>query len=163
MAKRAAALSSAWLPDSSPKDASMKEIIATPDAPAALGPYAQGVKVNNTLYISGQLPINPKNNQLLEGSIAEQTEQVLLNLRAILEEGGAHLDDVVKVTIFLKDLANFEEMNRVYEMFFPNTAVSTNLLPARSTVQVARLPRDADIEIEAIAVISREYQTPELF
>lgn len=141
----------------------MKEIIATPDAPAALGPYAQAVKVNDTIYVSGQLPLNPKNREMITGDITAQTEQVLLNIRAILEEGGAHLDDIVKVTIFLKDLQNFDAVNRVYEMFFPNTETSTNLLPARSTIEVSRLPRDADIEIEAVAVIARDYQTPELF
>ena len=141
----------------------MKEIIATPDAPAAIGPYAQAVKVNDMIFVSGQLPYNPKNRELLTGGIKEQTEQVLLNLRSILEEGGAHLDDVVKVTIFMKNLGDFDAMNEVYELFFPNNEHSTNLLPARSTVEVSRLPRDAGIEIDAIAVISRDYVTPELF
>jgi 2-iminobutanoate/2-iminopropanoate deaminase len=135
----------------------MKEIIATPDAPAAIGPYAQAVKVNDMIFVSGQLPYNPKNRELITGPIAAQTEQVLLNIRSILEEGGAHLDDVVKVTIYLQDLNNFDAMNEVYELFFPNNENSTNLLPARSTVEVARLPRDAGIEIDAIAVISRDY------
>ncbi|HEX8465653.1 MAG TPA: RidA family protein [Abditibacterium sp.] len=141
----------------------MKEIIATAEAPAALGPYAQGVKVNDMIFVSGQLPLNPKNREMVTGDIGAQTEQVLLNIRSILEEGGANLDDIVKVTIFMRDLDDFDAMNRVYEMFFPNTDTSTNLLPARSTVEVSRLPRDADIEMEAIAVIARDYQTPELF
>lgn len=141
----------------------MKEIIATADAPAALGPYAQGVKVNDTIYVSGQLPINPKTNQLLTGSIGAQTEQVLVNMREILEEGGARLDDVVKITIYMTDLDHFDEMNRVFAYFFPNTETSTNLLPARVTVEVSRLPRGAEIEIDCIAVISRDYIAPELY
>ncbi len=141
----------------------MIEIIATPDAPAAIGPYAQAVKVNDMIFVSGQLPYNPKNREFVSGGIEAQTEQVLLNIRSILEEGGAHLDDIVKVTIYMKDLENFEAMNEVYELFFPNNENSTNLLPARSTVEVSRLPRDAQIEIDAIAVISRDYMTPELF
>ncbi len=135
----------------------MKEIIATPEAPAAIGPYAQAVKVNDMIFVSGQLPYNPKNRELIVGPIEAQTEQVLLNIRSILEEGGAHLDDVVKVTIYLQDLNNFDAMNEVYELFFPNNENSTNLLPARSTIEVSRLPRDAGIEIDAIAVISHDY------
>lgn len=141
----------------------MKEIIATPDAPAAIGPYAQAVKVNDMIFVSGQLPLNPKNRQMVTGDISAQTEQVLENLRSILEEGGANLNDVVKVNIYMKDLNQFDAMNRVYEMFFPNSEASTNLLPSRSTVEVSRLPRDADIEIDCIAVIARDYMTPELF
>jgi len=141
----------------------MKEVIATADAPVALGAYSQAVKVNDMIFLSGQLPISPKTNELISGTITEQTVQVLTNIREILEEGGARMDDVVKVTIFLQDLSNFDEMNRAYQRFFPNSETSTNLLPARSTVQVARLPRDADLEIECIAVISRDYQAPELY
>ncbi len=141
----------------------MKEIIATADAPAALGPYAQGIKVNDMIFASGQLPINPKTNELVGGSIREQTEQVLLNLRAILEEGEATLDDIVKVTIYMIDLDDFDAMNGVYKLFFPNTETSTNLLPARVTVQVSRLPRDAQIEMDAIAVISHSRYEPELY
>jgi 2-iminobutanoate/2-iminopropanoate deaminase len=141
----------------------MKEIIATADAPAAIGPYAQAVKVNDMIFVSGQLPLNPKNREMVTGDIASQTEQVLTNIRAILEEGGANLNDVVKVTIYMKDLGQFNAVNAVYELFFPNSEYSTNLLPARATVEVSRLPMDADIEIDCIAVISRDYLTPELF
>ena len=141
----------------------MKEIIATPDAPAALGPYAQAIKVNDMIFVSGQLPINPKTNALVGNSITEQTEQVLLNLRAILEEAAANLDDIVKINIYMIDLNDFDEMNRIYQLFFPNTAVSTNLLPARATVQVARLPRDAQIEMDAIAVITHDEYVPEFY
>ena len=141
----------------------MKEVILTPDAPAAIGPYSQGLKVNDMVFVSGQLPVNPKTNALITGGIAAQTEQTLLNIREILEEGGARLDDVVKVTVYMKDLSQFDDMNRVYTMFFPVSETAHNLLPARATVEVSRLPRDADIEIECIAVIARDYQTPELF
>ena len=141
----------------------MKAIIATADAPAALGPYAQAIKVNDMIFASGQLPVNPKTNEIVPGGITEQTEQALLNLRAVLEEGEATLDDIVKVNIYMIDLEDFDAMNAVYKLFFPNTETSTNLLPARSTVQVARLPRDAQIEMEAIAVITHSRYEPELY
>ena len=141
----------------------MKEILATADAPAALGPYAQGIKVNDMIFASGQLPINPKTNELVNGGIREQTEQVLLNLRSIMEEGEASLNDIVKVTIYMMDLNDFDAMNSVYKLFFPNTETSSNLLPARVTIQVSRLPRDAQIEMDAIAVISRSSYEPELY
>ena len=141
----------------------MKEIIATADAPAALGPYAQAIKVNDMIFASGQLPINPKTNEIVPGGIKEQTEQVLLNLRAVMEEGEATLDDIVKVNIYMTDLEDFAAMNSVYQLFFPNTEISTNLLPARVTVQVARLPRDAQIEMDATAVITHSSYEPELY
>ena len=141
----------------------MKQAIATAEAPPAIGPYAQAIKVNDMVFVSGQLPLNPKTRQLITGDIAAQTEQVLVNIRAILEEADATLDDVVKVTIYLKDLNQFDVVNKIYAYFFPNTETSTNLLPARSTVEVSRLPRDADIEIDAIAVISKGYIAPELY
>ena len=135
----------------------MKTIIATADAPPALGPYAQAVKVNDTLYVSGQLPMDARTRQLIGGSITEQTEQVLINMREILEEGGATLDHVVKVTIYLKDMNDFDEMNKTYEMYF------RNLPPARSTVEVARLPKDAALEMDCIAVITSGGYDPEMF
>lgn len=135
----------------------MKSIIATADAPPALGPYAQAVKVNDTLYVSGQLPMDARTRQLIGGSITAQTEQVLINMREILEEGGATLDHVVKVTIYLKDMNDFDEMNKVYAMYF------RNLPPARSTVEVARLPKDAALEMDCIAVITSSGYDPELF
>ena len=141
----------------------MKEIIATADAPTALGPYVQAIKVNDMIFVSGQLPINPKTNNLVAGSITEQTEQVLLNIRAILEQAEATLDDIVKINIYMIDLDDFAEMNRVYQLFFPNNDVSTNLLPARATVQVARLPRDATIEMDAIAVLSQDTYNPDFY
>jgi 2-iminobutanoate/2-iminopropanoate deaminase len=135
----------------------MKTIVATADAPPALGPYAQAVKVNDTLYVSGQLPLDPRTGQLTGGTIAEQTEQVITNMRAILEEGGATLDHVVKVTIYMRDLSQFDELNKMYTMFF------RELPPARSTVEVSRLPKDAAIEMDCIAVITSNYYEPELF
>lgn len=135
----------------------MKTIVATADAPPALGPYAQAVKVNDTLYVSGQLPMDARTRQLIGGSITAQTEQVLINMREILEEGGATLDHVVKVTIYLKDMNDFDEMNKTYEMYF------RNLPPARSTVEVARLPKDAALEMDCIAVITAGGYDPELF
>ena len=141
----------------------LKTAIATPDAPPALGPYSQGVKVSDTIYVSGQLPIDPKTREIVSGGIAAQTEQVLLNIREILEEGEASLGDIVKVTIYLKDLSNFTEVNRVYEIFFPNTEFDPQVPPARSTVEVSRLPRDAEIEIDAIATISGKYVDSEIY
>lgn len=141
----------------------LKTAIATPDAPPALGPYSQGVKVGDTIYVSGQLPIDPKTREIVGGGIAAQTEQVLLNIREILEEGEASLDDIVKVTIYLRDLSNFAEVNRVYELFFPNTDYDPQVPPARSTIEVSRLPRDAEIEIDAIATISGKYVDSEIY
>lgn len=135
----------------------MKEIIATAEAPPALGAYAQAVKVGDTVYVSGQLPLDPKTGHIVGGSIGAQTERALLNVQAILEEASATLDDVVKVTIYLCDLEQFEEVNRTYAMFF------RKLPPARAMVEVARLPKDAAIEIDAIAVISGGYVDPDLY
>lgn len=141
----------------------MKAAIATPDAPPALGPYSQGVKVGDTIYVSGQLPLDPKTGQIVAGNIGAQTERVLLNIREILEEAESSLSDVVKISIFLKDLGNFAEVNRVYELFFPNTQFNPAVPPARSTVEVSRLPRDAEIEMDAIAVITTGYIDSEMF
>lgn len=141
----------------------MKTAIATPDAPPALGPYSQGVKIGDTIYVSGQLPIDPKTGQLVSGGIGAQTEQVLLNIREILEEGEASLSDIVKVTIYLRDLSNFAEVNRVYELFFPNTDFDPQVPPARSTLEVSRLPRDAEIEMDAVAINGGTYIDPEMY
>jgi 2-iminobutanoate/2-iminopropanoate deaminase len=140
-----------------------KTTIASPEAPPALGPYSQAVKVNDTVYVSGQLPINAKTGQLVEGGIEAQAEQVLLNIRSILEEGEASLRDVVKVTIFLTDLSDFAAVNRMYELFFPTNDHSGSLLPARSTVEVSRLPRGASIEMDAVAIIGGSYIDSEMY
>lgn len=141
----------------------MKTAIATPDAPPALGPYSQGVRVGDAIFVSGQLPIDPKSGQIVSGGIGAQTEQILLNIRSILEEGESSISDIVKVTIYMKDLTEFDEMNRVYEIFFPNTEYNSNIPPARSTVEVSRLPKDAAIEIDAVAIVGGVYIDPELY
>ena len=122
----------------------MKEIIQTPDAPAAIGPYSQAVKFGNLLITSGQIPLTP-DGELVAGGIAEQTEQVIANLKAVLAAAGTDLARVVKTTVFLADMNEFASMNAVYEQHF------TAPYPARSTVQVARLPRDVRVEIEVLA------------
>ncbi len=126
---------------------SSKEIISTTKAPAAIGPYSQAVRAGNFLYTSGQIPINPETGEIVEGDTAKQTEQVLKNLKAVLEAGGATLENVVKTTVFLKDMADFAVMNEVYARYF------TENQPARSAVQAARLPKDVGVEIEAVAVL----------
>lgn len=125
----------------------MKEIISTENAPGAIGPYSQAIKANGMLFCSGQIPIDPATGEFVEGGVAEQTEQVFKNLTAVLEAGGASLDSVVKTTVFLADMNDFGAMNEVYARYF-----DTNK-PARATVQAARLPRDARVEIECIAVV----------
>ena len=124
----------------------MKKPIATQNAPAAIGPYSQGVDAGSIVFVSGQLPVDPSTGAFAEGGIAEQTNQSLTNIQAILAESGLTMDNVVKTTVFLKDMNDFAAMNQVYATFF------TTNPPARSAVEVARLPKDARLEIEAIAV-----------
>ena len=124
----------------------MREIIATEAAPQAIGPYAQAVTLGDFVFTSGQIPIDPKTGAFVEGGIAEQTEQVLRNLAEVLRAAGTNLEGVLKTTVFLADMNDFAAMNEVYGRYFSNEP------PARSTVQAARLPRDARIEIDAIAV-----------
>ena len=124
----------------------MKEIIATEKAPAAIGPYSQGIKANGFVFTSGQIPLNPETGVFPEG-IAAQTKQSLLNVKAILEQAGTSLDKVIKTTVFLSDMNNFAEMNKVYSEIF-----GTEKHPSRSAVEVARLPKDALVEIEVIAL-----------
>jgi 2-iminobutanoate/2-iminopropanoate deaminase len=124
----------------------VKEIIKTDRAPQAMGPYSQAVKTNGFVYVSGQVAINPATGQFIAGGISEQTEQVLRNLTAVLEAAGTGLDRVIKSTVFLADMADFAAMNEVYAKFFANDP------PARATVQAARLPLDARVEIEVIAL-----------
>lgn len=123
----------------------MKEVIRTEHAPAAIGPYSQGIQANGTVYVSGQLPINPATGQFVEGGIAEQTAQSLQNVRAILEQAGYSLADVVKVTVLLADINDFAAMNEVYAQYF------TGDCPARSAFAVRDIPKGALIEVEAIA------------
>jgi 2-iminobutanoate/2-iminopropanoate deaminase len=126
----------------------MKEIIATEDAPRAIGPYSQAVRAGNFVFASGQIPTDPATGEFVPGGIAEQTEQVLKNLTALFAAAGVGLDQIVKTTVFLADMNDFTAMNEVYGRFF------TEAPPARATVQAARLPRDAKVEIEAIAVVA---------
>jgi 2-iminobutanoate/2-iminopropanoate deaminase len=126
----------------------MREIISTEHAPKAIGPYSQAVVSNGIAYLSGQIPNDPATGQLVEGDIAAQTERVLQNLKAVLEACGASIESVLKVSVFLKDMADFPKMNEVYARYF------TLNPPARSTVQAARLPRDVSVEIDAIAAVS---------
>lgn len=120
--------------------------VHTPAAPAAIGPYSQAVATGEWVFCSGQIHLDPATGEMLDGSIAEQTERVLRNLRAVLEEAGSGLDSVVKTTVFLSDMSHFQEMNEVYARHFGDHR------PARSTVAAAGLPRGARVEIEAIAL-----------
>ena len=124
----------------------MKEIISTAKAPAAIGPYSQGAAGGPVVITSGQLPLDPATGAFAEGGIAGQTRQCLLNIQAILAEAGLTMEHVIKTTVFLKNMDDFAAMNETYAVFFQTDP------PARSAVEVARLPKDAAIEIEAIAV-----------
>jgi 2-iminobutanoate/2-iminopropanoate deaminase len=125
-----------------------REPIITNKAPAAVGPYSQGIKIGEFIYTSGQLPIVPETKQLVSEDIKKAAAQSLENVKAVLEQAGASLDSVVKTTVFLKDLSDFPAFNEVYSTYFPENS------PARSCVQVAKLPLDALLEIEAIALCS---------
>lgn len=122
-----------------------KSVVQTDTAPAAVGPYSQAIIVNGLVFTAGQIPLNPATMTLVEGGIQEQTRQVLTNLAAVLAAAGTDLDKAVKTVVFLSDMNDFAAMNEVYATFF------TGAPPARSTVQVARLPRDAKVEIEVVA------------
>jgi 2-iminobutanoate/2-iminopropanoate deaminase len=125
----------------------MRQAIATDSAPKAIGPYSQAVRMGNLLFISGQIPIDPSTGSLIQGDIASMTRRVFDNLDAILKAAGASFDNVVRTTVFLADMEDFAAMNEVYATRFKNPA------PARSTVQAARLPKDARVEIDVIAVL----------
>lgn len=125
----------------------MRDAIATDRAPKAIGPYSQAVRTGRLVFCSGQIPLDPATGTMVAGDIAAETRQVLQNLGAVLEASGATLDSVVKTTVFLADMNDFAAMNEVYATFFTSPA------PARSTVQAARLPKDAHIEIDAIAYV----------
>ncbi|NMB99208.1 MAG: RidA family protein [Thermoanaerobaculaceae bacterium] len=122
----------------------MREIISTEKAPGAIGPYSQAVKAGSFLFCSGQIPINPDTKEIVEGGIEEQTKMALENLKAVIEAGGSSLSNVVKTTVFLKDMNDFAKMNGVYATFFKENP------PARAAIEVARLPKDVLVEIEAI-------------
>lgn len=126
-----------------------KQIIKTTKAPGAIGPYSQGVVHNTLLFTAGQIAINPETGLVIEGDVKAQTHRVMQNLKAILEAASTSIDNVVKTTVFLKDMNEFAAMNEVYGEYFKENP------PARSTVEVARLPKDVRVEIEAIAVIEK--------
>jgi 2-iminobutanoate/2-iminopropanoate deaminase len=125
----------------------MKKIIKTDSAPQAIGPYSQAVIANGLLFASGQIPIDPRTGEVVEGGITEQAEQVLKNITALLSSANISIEQVIKSTVFLLDMNDFSAMNEVYGRYFKNNP------PARSTIQVARLPRDVRVEIEIIAVV----------
>lgn len=125
----------------------MRDIVLTDRGPKPIGPYSQAVKINGFLYVSGQVALDPKTNEFMGGDIRQQTERVIENLRGIVEAGGSKLNHVVKSTVFLKNMDDFSAMNEIYGKYFSWTP------PARSTVQVARLPKDALVEIEVIAAL----------
>jgi 2-iminobutanoate/2-iminopropanoate deaminase len=127
-----------------------RSIITTDGAPAAIGPYAQGVRVGNLIFTAGQGGLDPVTGQVIPGGIKEQTERTIANLKAVLEAGGSSLGQVVKATVFLKDMNDFAAMNAVYASFFES---DSDTLPARTTVEVARLPRNLLVEIEVVAEV----------
>ena len=124
-----------------------RDVVSSDKAPKAIGPYSQGVKANGFVFCSGQIPFDREKDEVVSGSITDQTKQALKNIKAVLEAAGSSMDKVVKVSVFLKNMDDFSEMNAEYAKWFSGTP------PARAAVEVARLPRDVDIEIEAIAVI----------
>lgn len=124
-----------------------KRVVATDGAPKAIGPYSQAIVHGDTVYCSGQIPLDPATGQIVEGGIAEQTARVLENLKAVLDAAGSSLDRVLKTTVFLKDMAEFAPMNEVYGRYFHVNP------PARATVEAARLPRDVRVEIECVAAL----------
>ena len=124
----------------------MKEVITAPNAPKAMGPYSPAVRVNGMVFVSGQIPLDPATGDLVSGSIQAQTERVLENLKAVLEGAGLTLDHVVKTSVFLKNMADFAQMNDIYGKYFSSNP------PARTTVEVARLPRDVQVEMDVIAI-----------
>jgi 2-iminobutanoate/2-iminopropanoate deaminase len=126
----------------------LREIIQTDNAPGAIGPYSQAIKAGGFVFVSGQIPTDPQTGEFVAGGITEQTEQVLKNLKAVLVASGSSLAQVVKTTVFLADMKEFSGMNEVYARFFPEPP------PARATVAVAGLPRDARVEIEVVALVS---------
>jgi 2-iminobutanoate/2-iminopropanoate deaminase len=127
-----------------------KTAIATDGAPAAIGPYSQAIRTGNLIFTAGQIPLDPATGQVVSGGITEQTTRVLESLKAILEEAGSSLERVVKTTVFLKDMNDFAAMNAVYALYLGANGTAA---PARSTVEVVRLPKDVKVEIEAVAEV----------
>ena len=124
----------------------MRDVISTQNAPRAIGPYSQAIRANGFVFVSGQVAFDPKSGYLVEGGVIQQTVRVLENLKAVLEAAGTSMENVVKTTVYLKSMEDFGKMNEIYGRYFPANP------PARSTVEVARLPRDVRVEIDVIAV-----------
>jgi 2-iminobutanoate/2-iminopropanoate deaminase len=135
-----------FLPLSSTSEILMREVIATNDGPKAIGPYSQAIRANGFVFVSGQVAIDPATQQVIDGDVAVQTERVLKNLAGILQAAGSRLANVVRTTVFLKNMGDFAAMNEVYGKYF------TSAQPARSTVEVARLPKDVLVEIDVSAL-----------
>lgn len=127
-----------------------KQIVHTDDAPAAVGPYSQAVKIGELVYTAGQIPLDPATGKMVEGDVQAQTDRALQNLQAVLKEAGSSLKNVVKTTVFLQDMGDFAAMNAVYDRYFDKKP------PARSAVQVAALPLGAQVEIEAVALVKKK-------
>lgn len=125
-----------------------KEVISTDNSPKAIGPYSQAIRFDNLMFVSGQIPLNPKTGEVVSENIKKQTEQVLENLKNILEEGGSSLEKVLRTTIYLTNIEDYTMVNETYSLYF------ADLPPARSTVQVSNLPKNVSIEIDAIAFVS---------
>jgi 2-iminobutanoate/2-iminopropanoate deaminase len=125
----------------------MREAVSTPAAPAAIGPYSQAIRAGSLIFVSGQIPLDPASNTMVEGDIAVQTHRVFRNLAGILDAAGSSLDRVVRTTVYLADMNDFAAMNEVYATYFTSPA------PARATIQAARLPKDARVEIDLIAEV----------
>ena len=123
----------------------MRQAVSTPSAPAAIGPYSQAIRAGSLLFVSGQIPIDPASGTMIDGDVADQTHRALQNISEILKAAGASLDDVVRTTVYLADMNDFGAMNAVYGTYFSSPA------PARATVEAARLPKDARVEIDVIA------------
>lgn len=134
----------------------MKKIISTSEAPAAVGPYSQAIRVGSTIYCAGQIPLDPKSGQIVAGGVEEQTRRVLDNVTAVLKAEHLTFENIVKTTVFLIDLADFQTVNEIYGSYFKNAP------PARSTVQVAALPKGARVEIEVIAVADSAGESTEV-
>jgi len=128
-------------------DEMKKQIISTDKAPGAIGPYSQAVQIGRFLYTSGQIPLDAATGQIIEGDVQAQTKKVMENLQGVLAAAGTSLDNVIKTTVFIKNMDDFAKINEIYAQYFPNNP------PARSCVEVARLPRDVQVEIEVIALI----------
>ncbi len=125
----------------------MKKIIYTPKAPKPVGPYSQAVLANGFLFLAGQIPLDPTTGELVSGSVKDQVKRIIENIKAVVEEAGGKLSDIVKATVFLKNLDHFADMNEVYSQYF------NEIKPARTTIEISRLPKGADVEIEVVAAL----------